>query len=285
MSSDPALFDIELKLLLEAVYLRYHHDFRHYAIASLRRRVRQAMERFNCASVSALQHRVLHEPELFAQMLRYFTVQVSEMFRDPPFFRALREEVLPVLSTYPSVKLWIAGCSTGEEMWSYAIVLAEAGLLERSLIYGTDINPEALRQAESGVYDAERIPLFTANYRDAGGTRSLSDYYHVAYGHAAFDRSFRRHMVLADHSLATDQVFSEVHLASCRNVLIYFNRGLQDRAIGLFNEALVERGFLALGNRETLRFTAHADDFVEVSPHRIYQRRAARGRRSTSSAA
>jgi chemotaxis protein methyltransferase CheR len=232
------------------------------------------MERFDCPTVAALQHRLLHEPETFAQMLRYFTVQVSAMFRDPPFFRAMRESVLPMLSTYPSVKIWVAGCSTGEELWSYAILLDEAGLLERSLIYGTDINPDALKAAERGVYAADRIPAFSANYREAGGSASLSDYYHVAYGHAAFDPRFRRHIALADHSLATDQVFSEVHLVSCRNVLIYFDRALQDRAIALFADALVDRGYLALGSRETLRFTALADEFDEVvPPQRIYRRR------------
>lgn len=269
-----AIFDLELKLLLDAVYRRYQHDFRHYAVASLRRRVRQAMEHFDCTSVSALQGRVLHEPEVFAGMLRYFTVQCSDMFRDPALFRLLREQVVPELSTYPSVKVWVAGCSTGEEVWSYAILLAESGLLKRSLIYATDINPDALKAAERGIFAAERIPQFTANYREAGGVGTFSDYYHVAYGNAAFEPAFRRSMVLADHSLATDQVFSEVQLVSCRNVLIYFDRALQDRAVGLFAEALVDRGFLALGSHETLRYTSHADAFDEAFPaQRVYQRR------------
>ncbi|HEY5799261.1 MAG TPA: CheR family methyltransferase, partial [Burkholderiaceae bacterium] len=173
---DP-LFDLELKLLLDAVYQRYQHDFRHYSIASLRRRMRQAMSRFGCASISQLQHKVLHEPATFAQMLQYFTVQVSEMFRDPTYFRVLRDEVLPVLSTYPSIKLWIAGCSTGEEVWSFAILLREAGLLDRTMIYATDINPEALKAAETGIYELDRIAGFSKNYLQAGGAQSLSDYY------------------------------------------------------------------------------------------------------------
>jgi chemotaxis protein methyltransferase CheR len=266
-------FDEELKLLLEAIYFKYQHDFRHYAFASLRRRVTLAMERFGCRSVSQLQDRVLHEPQIFAQMLQYLTVQVSEMFRDPRYFQILRQEVVPVLKTYPSIKLWIAGCSTGEEVWSFAIMLAEEGLLDRVLVYATDINADSLRAAEAGVYPLDRIAQFSANYIAAGGTRSLSDYYHAAYDGAVFDRALRQKVLFADHSLATDTVFSEVHLVSCRNVLIYFDRPLQDRAIGLFREALVRRGFLGLGSRESLRLTSHAAAFTEVSAGaRIYQK-------------
>ena len=266
-------FDQELKLLLEAIYFKYQHDFRHYAFSSLRRRVTLAMERFGCRSVSQLQHRVLHEPEVFGQMLQYLTVQVSEMFRDPAYFAALRSEVVPVLKTYPSIKLWIAGCSTGEEVWSFAILLAEEGLLERTLVYATDINAESLQAAEAGVYALDRVAQFSTNYLAAGGRRSLSDYYHAAYDGAVFDRALKAKMLFADHSLATDTVFSEVHLVSCRNVLIYFDRPLQDRAIGLFREALVRRGFLGLGSKESLRLTSHADAFTELpGAARIYQK-------------
>jgi chemotaxis protein methyltransferase CheR len=266
-------FDIELRLLLDAVYLKYQHDFRHYAYASLRRRMRQAMERFECPTLSHLQARVMHEPEVFAAMLQYFTVQVSEMFRDPPYFRALRERVLPILQTYPYVKLWVAGCSTGEEPWSFAILLREAGLLERSLIYATDINPAALATAEAGVYALDRVAGFSANYLAAGGTASLSDYYTAAYGKAMFDKSLRSQIVFSDHSLATDTVFSEVELVSCRNVLIYFDRQLQSRAIDLFHDALVPRGFLGIGSKETLRFSPRAGSFEEFAAHqRIYRK-------------
>jgi len=266
-------FDQELKLLLEAIYLRYQHDFRHYAVASLRRRIVQAMGLYGCATVSQLQDRVLHEPEVFAGMLQYLTIQVSEMFRDPEYFRELRSEVVPVLKTYPSVKVWVAGCSNGEEVWSLAILLAEEGLLARTLIYASDINPEALRRAEAGVYPLDRVALFSSNYLAAGGTGSLSDYYHAAYDGVVLDRRFRQHMLFADHSLATDTVFSEVHLVSCRNVLIYFDRPLQDRAVGLFREALVRRGFLGLGSRESLRLTSHQSAFDEIAgTHRIYRK-------------
>jgi len=269
---DSGLFDIEIKVLLEAVYLRYHHDFRDYAIASQRRRMRQAMERFGCASMAELQHRVLHEPELFAHMLQFFTVQLSELFRDPEYFHALRREVLPLLATYPSIKVWVAGCSSGEEVWSMAILLAEEGLLDRCVIYATDINPDALRKAEAGVYALDRMAQFSRNYQAAGGKGSLSEHYTTAYANALFDRRLKKQIVFADHSLATDSVFSEVHLVSCRNVLIYFNAGLQDRAVGLFKDSLVHRGFLGLGSKESLQFGAHADAFELVDTRaRIYR--------------
>lgn len=266
-------FDIELKLLLEGVYLKYQHDFRHYAVASLRRRMRAAMAHFGCATLSQLQDRVLHEPQVFAEMLRFFTVQVSEMFRDPSYFRALREQVVPMLRTYPSPKIWVAGCSNGEEVWSLAILLEEEGLLERTILYATDINPEALRAAEAGIFPLDRIARYSSNYQQAGGLHSLSDYYSAAYGSAIFRQSLKSQVVFADHSLATDSVFSEMHLISCRNVLIYFDQALQDRAIKLFYDSLAHRGYLGIGPKESLRFTPHARAFLEVVPgQRIYQR-------------
>lgn len=269
------LFDLELRVLLEAVFQRYHYDFRDYAVSSLRRRMRHAMARFDCARVADLQHRLLHEPDTFAQAMQFFTVQVSEMFRDPAYFRVLREHVVPVLRTYPSIKLWVAGCSTGEEVWSLAILLHEEGLLEKAVIYATDINPEALGMAEAGAYGIDRIAQFSRNYLDAGGRTSLSDYYTTAYDGAVFDRRLKRNIVFADHSLATDTVFSEVHLVSCRNVLIYFNRSLQDRAVGLFYDALVHRGFLGLGSKESLQFGAHAQAFEACAREQRLYRKAA----------
>ncbi|VCU70810.1 Chemotaxis protein methyltransferase [Pigmentiphaga humi] len=272
MSKNPD-FDIELKLLLEAIYLKYQHDFRDYSVTSLARRIRQALPVFHCHTLSQLQDRLLHDPAVFPQLMQYLTVQVSEMFRDPGYFKALRQHVVPLLRTYPSIKIWVAGCSTGEELWSLAIMMHEEGLGERTLFYATDINPQALRSAEAAIYPTERISEFSRNYLAAGGTASLSDYYHAAYDAASFARSFKSQVVFANHSLATDSVFSEVHLVSCRNVLIYFNHGLQDRALGLFRDALVRRGFLGLGSKENLRFTSaseHFDDFVPAE--KIYQR-------------
>ncbi|MCB1978641.1 MAG: protein-glutamate O-methyltransferase CheR [Burkholderiaceae bacterium] len=267
--------DIEQRLLLDAIFLRYHYDFRSYAQASLRRRLNAALAHFQCKTISQLQDRVLHEPEVFAGMLDYLTVQVSDMFRDPSYFRALREQVLPHLRTYPSLKIWVAGCSAGEEVYSLAVLLKEAGLLERSLIYATDINTRALQAASAGVFDIERVAAFTQNHAASGAAGSLSDYYTAGYGRVVFHKSLREHMVFSDHSLATDSVFSEVHLVSCRNVLIYFERSLQDRALGLFREALCHRGFLGLGSKESLRFSSHADAFEDfVLPQRIYRKRA-----------
>ncbi|GAA5235720.1 protein-glutamate O-methyltransferase CheR [Verticiella sediminum] len=266
-------FDIELRLLLDAIHLRYQHDFRAYSIASMRRRMDRALQDLGFDSLSRLQHYVLREPATFARLMQYLTVQVSEMFRDPEYFRQLREKVVPLLKTYPSVKVWVAGCSTGEELWSLAILFHEEDLSERTIFYATDINPEALRMAKSGVYAIERLAGFSANYLAAGGTGSLSDYYHADYGGAHFARHLIERAVFAEHSLATDSVFSEVHLVSCRNVLIYFNRELQDRAVGLFDEALVRRGFLGLGSQESLRFCAHADAFGPLAAkERIYQK-------------
>ena len=268
--------DIEQRLPIDAIYLRYHYDFRSYAHASLRRRLNAALTRFQCNTLSQLQGRVLHEPEVFAGLLEYLTVQVSDMFRDPGYFRALREQVLPHLRTYPSLKIWVAGCSTGEEVYSLAVLLQEAGLLERTLIYATDINPKALQAASVGVFDVERVPVFSQNHAASGAATSLSDYYTAAYGRVVFHKSLREHLVFSDHSLATDSVFSEVQLVSCRNVLIYFQRDLQDRALGLFRDALCHRGFLGLGSKESLRFSSHTLDFNDFVPeHRIYRKAAA----------
>lgn len=265
--------DVELGLLLEAIFHEYHYDFRHYSGASLRRRVRAALAHFGCPTISRLQERVLHEPQVFPVLLRFLTVQVSEFFRDPSYFRSIRDKVVPYLATYPSIKIWVAGCATGEEAYSLAIVLAEEGLLDRTLIYATDINPECLRRAEEGVYDAGRFAQYSESYRLAGGRGSLSDYYMARYSSAIIDRSLKKSILFSDHSLATDSSFAEVELISCRNVLIYFERELQDRAIGVLRSSLCRKGFLGLGLKETLRFSAHAASFTELVPEdRIYQR-------------
>ena len=266
--------DIELRLFLEAMYSRYHYDFRGYSKASLKRRLLLACERMGFPSLSALQGQLLHDDTMLPQLLSYLTVQVSDMFRDPGYFRAIREQVIPHLKTYPSLKVWVAGCSSGEELYSLAILFREEGLEDKTMFYATDINGAALAKAEAGVYDLQRIALFTRNHRLSGGSGSLSEYYNAAYGAACFDKTLRRRTVFSDHSLASDSVFAELHLISCRNVLIYFDRPLQDRAVGLFKDALVRNGFLGIGARESLRFNAHATAFREFLPvERIYQKR------------
>lgn len=269
----PSDIDIELRLLMEAIFLKYSYDFRNYTGASQKRRVRYALEQLRLPNVSALQERVLHDPTVFAQLLQYLTIPVSEMFRDPGYFLTLRQQVVPVLQTYPSVKVWVAGCSTGEEAWSLAILLREEGLLERTQIYATDINPASLDKARQGIFPMEAVRNYTANYQRAGGRQAFSDYYTAAYDAARFDPSLCANAVFADHSLATDSVFAETQLVSCRNVLIYFNRALQDRALGLFHESLCHRGFLGLGAKESIDFSSFSTRFDTLArAERIYRK-------------
>ena len=272
-ATPPSAGEIELRLLMEAIYLRYSYDFRDYTGASQKRRVAHALTQFGLASISELQDRVLRDPAVFAQLLQFLTIPVSEMFRDPAYFLALRRQVLPVLETYPSIKIWIAGCSTGEEAWSMAIMLREEGLLQRAQIYATDINPVSLEKARQGIFPLEAVRGYTTNYQRSGGQRSFSDYYTAAYDAARFDPSLCADVIFADHSLATDSVFAETQLVSCRNVLIYFNRTLQDRALGLFHESLCHRGFLGLGSKESIDFSAYAGRFGTLArDERIYRK-------------
>lgn len=265
--------DIEIKLLIEAIFLKYSYDFRDYSGASVKRRILHALKQLKCESISQLQERVLRNPDEFMELLQYITIPTTEMFRDPGYFLALREEVVPFLKTYPSLKIWIAGCSTGEELYSMAILLKEEGLLERSIIYATDINPVSLEKARKGIFSLDRVRSYTNNYQQAGGKAAFSDYYTAAYDSALFDRSLCENISFADHSLATDSVFSETHLISCRNVMIYFNHDLQERALGLFHESLCRRGFLGLGSKESLEFSGYANSFEPlVKQQRIFRK-------------
>ena len=264
----------EIRELLEAIYQTYQYDFRHYSYASLARRLSLASDRLGQGSLANLRAAALRDGSVFAQLLDYLTVSYTDLFRDPAYFLRLRERVVPILRTYPSLKIWVAGCSTGEEVYSLAILLHEEGLLERTIIYATDINAHSLKKAEAGIYDVERFRKFTENHRLAGGHGSLSQYYQALHGSAAFDRALKKQVVFSDHSLATDSVFAEVQLVSCRNVLIYFKRTLQDRAVQLFRDSLCRRGFLGLGMKESVRFGGHADAFEDfASEVRIYRKR------------
>ncbi len=269
-----AALDIELRLLMEAIYAKYSHDFRHYSGASLKRRVQHALKQLDCETISQLQSKVLHDPTVFGQLLDILTIPFTEMFRDPTYWLALRAQVVPLLRTYPSLKVWVAGCATGEEVFSLAILLHEEGLLERTMIYATDINPSVLDKAGLGIFPIAGVRQHTANYQAAGGTAAFSDYYSAAYGAARFDPELIRNVTFADHSLATDTVFSETHFISCRNVLIYFNRELQNRALGLFHDSLCHRGFLGLGSKESLDFSAFSDHFEPVARReRIFRKK------------
>lgn len=272
---DPeAIEQLELTLLLEAIFQRWGYDFRGYARASVRRRVGEFMASQGLARVADLTARVLHEEALFRELLHQFSVPVSEMFRDPAVYLALRRQVVPYLRTYPFIKVWHAGCAGGEEVYSLAILLEEEGLYDRCTIYATDLNEAALERARAGVYPVAGVADFTENYQRAGGHGSLADWYQAGYDRVALRSSLRRNVTFARHNLATDHVFSEVHLVLCRNVLIYFDRPLQDRAIGLFEESLVHDGFLCLGTKESLDFSARREAFSELDgAARIYRRR------------
>jgi chemotaxis protein methyltransferase CheR len=265
--------DLEIDLLLEGVYRRYGFDFRGYSRASLRRRLWRRAEFEQVATISALQERVLHDQRVMEALLLDLSINVTAMFRDPTFYRALRTRVVPLLRTYPFLRIWNAGCSTGEETWSLAILLHEEGLLDRTRIYATDINEAVVQQARQGLFPLDKMQEYTENYQSAGGTRAFSEYYKAAYEHAQFDRSLAGNVVFAQHNLVQDRSFNEFQLIICRNVLIYFDKPLQNRVHRLFYESLVRFGVLALGHKESIAFSSHADDYEVVDPdERIYRK-------------
>lgn len=227
----------------------------------MERSVDRAREALRISSIPLLLDRVLDDPAVFSELLSHLTIQVSDLFRDPEYHLALRQRVVPHLATYPSIRIWVAGCGTGEEAYSIAIILHEEGLLDRSLIYATDIDAPSLETARAGVYDVNRMRQFSENYFRAGGRASLADYYSAAEAGAMFSRTLKRRILFSDHSLATDAAFAEVQLVSCRNVFIYFDPELQSRAVELFRGALCPRGFLGLGSKETLAYSPHAGVF------------------------
>jgi len=269
----PALERLEMELLLEAIWRHYGYDFRSYAPSSLRRRLKKRLEAEGLATFSALQDRVLHDPGAMNALLRDMSVNVTGMFRDPTFFGAFRAQVVPVLRTYPFLRIWHAGCASGEEVYAMAILLEEEGLYERSRIYATDMNADAIEHARGGIYPLSRMRDFTASYQQAGGARSFSEYYTASYGAAMFHPRLRANVLFAQHNLATDTSFSEFHVIFCRNVLIYFDRSLKERTLGLFMESLSPLGYLCLGRRESLRFTNVEGEFQEVdAKERIFRR-------------
>jgi len=270
---DLELEQLEIELLLEGVYRRYGYDFRHYAPASLRRRLHRRMEGEHVDSISALQERVLHDEAVMARLLLDLSINVTAMFRDPTFFRSFRERVVPLLRTYPFARLWIAGCSTGEEVYSFAILLAEEGLGERVRIYATDINQAVVDLARRGVFPLDKMQEYTQNYIRAGGTRSFSEYYVARYDGARFSRGLVDGVVWAQHNLATDAAFNEFEAIACRNVMIYFDRPLQEHVHTLFYESLAMFGVVALGQKETIRFSPHEDAFEELdAAEKLYRK-------------
>jgi chemotaxis protein methyltransferase CheR len=265
------LEDLEIRLLLEGVWSCYGYDFRDYALTSIRRRVRFFMEEEGLSTVTSVQDRVLHDPLALRRFLRALSVNVTAMFRDPGFYRALREVVVPVMRTYPAVRIWHAGCATGEEVYSVAILLREEGLYDRCRLYATDINDAVLRQAQRGELPLSSMRENTRHYIEAGGGHGFARWYKTRDGRAVLDPELRRNIVFAQHNLATDGSFNDFHLVVCRNVLIYFNRVLQDRVHRLLYDSLVRFGFLGLGLKETTRFTPHEAHYEEL-PERLYRK-------------
>jgi chemotaxis protein methyltransferase CheR len=264
---------IEVQLLLEAIYQHYGFDFRGYALGSLKRRLWRRAYGEKVETLSALQDRVLHDPAVMERLLLDLSVNVTAMFRDPTFFISFRENVVPLLRTYPFSRLWVAGCSTGEEVYSLAILLAEEGLGDRVRIYATDINKAVIEQAKLGVFPLDKMQEYTQNYIRAGGTRSFSEYYVARYDGARFAGEIVDGVVFAQHNLASDAAFNEFHVITCRNVMIYFAQPLQQRVHELFYESLAMFGILALGQKETIRFSPRESFFEELdAEERLYKK-------------
>jgi chemotaxis protein methyltransferase CheR len=266
--------NIELDLLLEAIFLKYGYDFRGYARSSLQRRVEHCLDEGGLSNISELQHEVLFDREFFDRLLLDLSINVTEMFRDPEFFKTIRAELVPELDRRPFLKIWHAGCATGEEAYSMAIVLQESGLLDKSQVYATDFNEMVLDQARQGIFAVNRVRQYTSNYQKSGGTESFASYYNAGYDSAILDKSLRENVIFADHNLVTDGVFGEMDLILCRNVLIYFTRELQDKAFKLFFESLREGGFLCLGSKESIHFSKYAGEFEDfIYKQKIYRKK------------
>jgi len=256
---------LEVGLVLEAILRRWGYDFRDYVRVSVQRRLSALALAKGLESVLDLIPLIVRDEAFFAQLLAHMTVPVTEMFRDPAFFKAFRDEVLPLLRTYPFVKIWHAGCATGEEVYSMSVLLAQEGMAERAMIYATDLSEEALEKGRQGIYPLAKMKEYTRNYQHSGGLEPFSSYYRASYGSAIMDQSLKRNVVFASHNLAMDGVFSEMHCIVCRNVLIYFNKELQQRVLRLFHESLVRGGILVLGSKESLRFSDVAEQFTAVN--------------------
>lgn len=264
--------DEEVEHLIKDVYAMYGYDFSEYSRASFKRRVNRIclIDRFT--SFAELRYTILNDPEYLKRFVEEITVNVTEMFRDPIFFKTLREKILPQLGTYPLIRIWVAGCSTGEEAYSIAILLKEANLYHKSLIYGTDLNPSVLETARAGVFPLQQMKLYSENYMLSGGKKDFSDYYTANYDSVRFDKSLQEKLILSTHNLVSDSSFNSFQLIICRNVLIYFDRGLQERVFRLFDDSLENLGYLALGSKETLRFSNLDKSYHQVEDQKIWKK-------------
>ncbi len=267
------LEDIEIELLLEAIFRYYNFDFRNYSRLSIKRRILHMIDLEGLQNISALQEKILHNREYMERFLLNLSVTVTSMFRDPSFYLALRSKVIPILRTYPFIRIWHAGCSTGEEVYSMAILLQEEGIYHRCRLYATDINERVLHVAKSGIFSLKNMQEYTQNYLQAGGKKSFSEYYTAAYGNAVFDASLKKNMIFSLHNLVSDRSFNEFNVILCRNVLIYFNRTLQTSVHNLFYQSLTKFGILALGRQESIRFSPHERDYeVLDNDEKLYRR-------------
>lgn len=266
--------EIEIKLLMEALFLKYGYDFRNYSAVHIKRRVLRRLTVSKLRSISEMIYKALYDRSFFELLLADFSINVTEMFRDPPFYNALRKEIVPILKTYPFIKIWHAGCSTGEEVYSMAILLKEEGLYERCQIYATDFNKTVLVKAQQGIFPIDCIKDYTYNYQQSGGGISFSDYYMADSSSVVIDQSLKEKIIFTDHNLVTDGVFGEMHVIICRNVLIYFNKELQNRVLTLFYDSLLYGGILCLGSKESLKFSKYEAKFQAVNlKQRIFQKK------------
>lgn len=256
---------IEIELLLQGLYAWCGYDYRNYAYNSIRRRIWHRVHAEKLGSITGLLEKILHDSDCLKRLIQDFSIHVTEMFRDPAFFLAFREKIVPFLRTYPSIRIWHAGCSTGEEVYSMAILLQEEGIYEKTKIYATDINADVLKVAKTGVFSIANMRKFTTNYLKAGGTTAFSDYYDVIGDTVKFDINLTKNIIFAQHNLVTDRSFNEFHVIFCRNVLIYFDKALQNKVHQLFYESLGMFGFLGLGDRESILFTDTAGCYEEIS--------------------
>ncbi len=272
LAYDTELEQLEIELLLESIFRHYGFDFRSYAFSSIRRRIWKRINAEELPNVTSLQERVLHDPQVMERLLLDLSINVTAMFRDPGFYRAFREQVVPLLRTYPFIRVWHAGCSTGEEVYSMAILLEEEGLLGKSRLYATDINEVVLQQARAGIFPLERMQEYTENYIKAGGKRAFSEYYVAKYDGALFNPSLTEHVVFSQHNLVTDRSFSEFNVILCRNVLIYFDRKLQATVHQLFYDSLVNFGILGVGGKESLKFSKYEDCYEQIASEKIYRK-------------
>lgn len=266
------LRDEEIEYLIKDVYELYGYDFSMYSRASFKRRVNRICVIDKLTSFAELRYTLINDPEYLKRFIEEITVNVTEMFRDPYFFKVLREKILPQLGTYPLIRIWVAGCSTGEEAYSVAILLKEAGLYHKCLIYATDINPSVLETASSGVFPLQQMKIYSENYIASGGKKDFSDYYTANYDSARFDKSLKEKMILSTHNLVSDSSFNSFQLIVCRNVLIYFDKMLQERVFNLFDNSLENLGYLALGSKETLRFSNLGKFYHQIEDQKIWKK-------------